>query len=208
MKHRQQTRPQQTRERIRAAALRLFLQQGYLATSVNAILGEAGVSSTETFYRHYGNKEDLFVDILGYLTLEQPSFSAKLLTLPTPHDLPSLQETLVQLSRELVSVMSQPEYLALLRIMIAEAPRFPQLGPLFFSTIPQRGLSIIITLLQEAKEQHIIADVDLEVVTRTLIGGLASYVIPGLILAREQVQPLSLDRADAVVEVIMRTLTP
>ncbi|MFL5662407.1 MAG: TetR family transcriptional regulator, partial [Ktedonobacteraceae bacterium] len=45
MEHRQNTRAQRTRERIRAAALRLFLQQGYLATSIDAILAEASISS-------------------------------------------------------------------------------------------------------------------------------------------------------------------
>ena len=208
MEHRQSGRAQQTRERLRAAAYRLFLQHGYLATSIDAILAEAGISSKETLYRHYASKEELFVDILGHLTLEQPGFAAKLLALPTPQDLPSLRQALTQLSREILSMMCQPEYLALLRIMIAEAPRFPQLGPLFFSTIPQRGLSIIMTLLREAREQQIIADIDFEAVTRALIGGLASYAIPGLVFVGEQAQPPSLDRADEIVEVMMRALTP
>jgi len=34
----QPTRTQQTRERLRAAAHRLFLQPGYLATSIDAIV--------------------------------------------------------------------------------------------------------------------------------------------------------------------------
>ncbi len=45
MERRQSGRAQQTRERLRAAALRLFLQQGYPATSIDAILAEAGISS-------------------------------------------------------------------------------------------------------------------------------------------------------------------
>lgn len=208
MDNKQSGRAQQTRERLRAAAHRLFLQQGYLATSIDAILAEAGISSKETLYRYYASKEELFVDILGHLTMEQPGFSEKLLALPTPQDLPSLRLALTQLAREILSMMSQPEYLALLRIMIAEVPRFPQLGPLFFSTIPRRGLSIIMTLLRDAREQQIIADIDFEVVTRMLIGGLASYIIPNLMFVGEQAQPPSLDRVDTIVEIIMRALTP
>ncbi len=48
MEHRPNKRVQQTRERLRMAAHQLFLQQGYLATSIDAILAEAGVSSKET----------------------------------------------------------------------------------------------------------------------------------------------------------------
>jgi len=207
MEHRQNTRAQQTRERLRAAAHRLFLQQGYLATSIDAILAEAGISSKETLYRHYANKEALFVDVLSHLTMEQPGFSEKLATLPTPHDLPSLQQALTLLAREILSMMSQPGYLPLVRMIIAEAPRFPQLGALFFSNVTQRGLAIMTALLQEAREQKIIADVDFDAVTHTLLGGLLTYVIMNLVLGEEAHLP-ALDRADAVVEVIMRALTP
>ncbi len=208
MERRQNIRVQQTRARLRAAAHRLFLQQGYLATSIDAILVEAGISSKETLYRHYANKEALFVDVLSHLTLEQPGFSAKLAALPTPHDLPSLHQALTQFSREILTMMSQPGYLPLVRMIIAEAPRFPQLPALFFSTVTQRGLAIIAALLQEAREQQIIADVDFDAVMHTLLGGLLTYVIPSLVFAREEAQPPSLDRADAVVEIIMRALTP
>ena len=207
MEYRQHTRAQQTRERLRAAAHRLFLQQGYLATSIDAILAEAGVSSKETLYRHYANKEALFVDVLSHLTLSQPGFSEKLASLPTPRDLSSLRQALTQLSREILSMMSQPGYLPLVRMIIAEAPRFPQLGTLFFSTVTQRGLTMLSTLLQEAREQEIIADVDFDAVTHMLLGGLLTYVIMNLVLG-EEAQPPALDRADAVVEVIMRALTP
>src|SRR6266852_5841734 len=197
MKQKQSRRVQQTRTRLRAAAHRLFLQQGYLATSIDAILAEAGISSKETLYRHYANKEALFVDVLAHLTLSQPGFSQKLAALPTPQDLPSLQEALTQLSREILSMMSQPGYLALVRIIIAEAPRFPQ-----------RGLTIIAALLRAAREQQIIADVDFDAVTHALLGGLLTYAILNLMLAGEKAQPPPLDRADAIVEVIMRALTP
>ncbi len=208
MEHRQNTRAQQTHERLRAAAHRLFLQQGYLATSIDAILAEAGISSKETLYRHYANKEALFVDVLSHLTMEQPGFSEKLAALPTPHDLPQLGQALTMLAREILSMMSQPGYLPLVRMIIAEAPRFPRLGTLFFSTVTQRGLAIITALLQEAREQQLIADLDFDVVTHTLLGGLLTYVLTSLVLGGEEVQPPALDRADAVVEVIMRALTP
>src|SRR5579859_1188085 len=122
MEHSQPKRVQQTRERLRTAAHRLFLQQGYLATSVDAILAEAGISSKETLYRHYTNKEALFVDVLSHLTMEQPGFSEKLAAMPPPHDLPLLQEALTQLSREILSMMCQPGYLSLVRMIVAEAP--------------------------------------------------------------------------------------
>jgi TetR/AcrR family transcriptional repressor of mexJK operon len=202
------SRTQQTRERIRAAAYRLFLRQGYLATSTDAILTEAGISSKETLYRHYASKEELFVDVLGHLTLDEPGLSARLADLPTPQDLPALRQTLTTLAREILALMSQPQYLALLRVLIAESPRFPQLGSLFLSTIPERGFSIIVELLRAAREQQIIADGDFEAVTHMLLGGLLTYAFQDLLAPGRATQPPTLDRADAVVDVIMRALTP
>jgi TetR/AcrR family transcriptional repressor of mexJK operon len=203
------SRTQQTRERIRAAAYRLFLRQGYLATSTDAILTEAGISSKETLYRHYASKEELFVDVLSHLTLDQPGMSARLSDLPTPRDLPALRQVLTTLAREILALMSQPQYLALLRILIAESPRFPQLGTLFLSTIPERGFSTIMELLRAAREQRIIvADGDFEVVARMLLGGLLTYAFRRLMAPGEETQPPALERADAIVDVIMRALTP
>jgi TetR/AcrR family transcriptional regulator, mexJK operon transcriptional repressor len=199
------TRVQQTRERLRAAAHRLFLRQGYLATSIEAILTEAGISSKETLYRHYANKEALFVDVLSHLTLSQPGFSEKLAALPSPRDLTALRQALILLSREILSMMKQPGYLPLVRMIIAEAPRFPQLGTLFFSTVTQRGLALITTLLREAREQEIIADLDLDVVAQIWLGGLLTAVIMSLVLG-EEAPPPTLDHADAVVGIIMRAL--
>jgi TetR/AcrR family transcriptional repressor of mexJK operon len=207
MDHRQNRRAQQTRDQIRAAAYRLFLQHGYLGTSTDAILAEAGISSKETLYRHYASKEDLFVDVLGNLTLSQPRISSKLSALPAPHDLPSLRQALTTVAREILTIMIQPEYLALLRVIIAETPRFPQLGPMFRATVPERGLFILTALLRQAREQHIIADVDFDAVTHALLGGLLTYAFLDSVFAGEDAHPPALERADAIVEVIMRALT-
>lgn len=208
MEPRTNKRTQQTRERILAAAQRMFLQQGYLATSTDALLAEAGIASKETLYRYYASKEELFTAVLGRLTLEQQDFAEKMATLPTPHDLSELRQALTELARAVLARMSQPEYLALLRIILAEAPRFPQLGPLFVSTVPQRGFALVITLLREALARKIIAEVDLEAVARALLGGLLTYAITNLAFVGEDIPRPSFDGADALVEVIMRALAP
>lgn len=201
-------RTQQTRERLLAAAQRLFLKQGYLATSTDAILAEAGISSKETLYRYYASKEELFAAVMSQLTVDEPGFAGRRAELPRPHDLAALRQALIILAREVLTRMSQPEYLALLRIIIAETPRFPQLGPLFVSTIPQRGIATVKALLGEARAREIIADVNPEAVARALLGGLLTHIITNLAFAEQEAPPLTLAHADELVEVVMRAITP
>jgi TetR/AcrR family transcriptional regulator, mexJK operon transcriptional repressor len=208
MEKRQNNRAQKTREQIRVAAKRLFLEHGYLATSTDAILAEAGISSKETLYRHYASKEDLFVDVLGHLTLQQPRPSSVITQVPALPDLQALRVAFTTIAREILSIMIQPEYLALLRIIIAETARFPQLGTLFRATVPQRALTYFTALLDQAREQNIIGDVDFDAVAHALLGGLLTYALLDILLAGEDAHPPSLERADAVVDVIMRALTP
>src|SRR5260221_12005341 len=104
--------------------------------------------------------------------MEQPGFSEKLAAFPTPHALPQLGQALTMLAREILSMMSQPGYLPLARVIIPEAPRFPQLGTLFFPTLTQRGFALITALLQEAREQQLTPHLASAGGPHTWLGGL------------------------------------
>lgn len=61
-----------TRERLLEAAARLFLERGYAATGVSAVLEAAGVRSG-SLYHFFRSKEDLLLGVLDrYLGLLQP----------------------------------------------------------------------------------------------------------------------------------------
>ncbi|WP_258725443.1 TetR/AcrR family transcriptional regulator [Cellulomonas sp. NS3] len=54
-------RSEETRERLRAVALALFVERGFDATTVNEVAAAAGVSHM-TFFRHFATKEDAVLD--------------------------------------------------------------------------------------------------------------------------------------------------
>lgn len=54
----------QTRERVLAAAARVFVERGFEASTVNAIAAEADVSP-ETIYARFGHKRALLVEVVG-----------------------------------------------------------------------------------------------------------------------------------------------
>jgi TetR/AcrR family transcriptional repressor of mexJK operon len=54
------------------AALELFLEQGYAATSMDAVASQAGVTK-QTVYRYYPSKEDLFTAVLEKIRADEPA---------------------------------------------------------------------------------------------------------------------------------------
>jgi TetR/AcrR family transcriptional regulator, mexJK operon transcriptional repressor len=115
---------QRKHEAIAAAALALFARDGYERTSVDAIAAEAAVSKP-TVYSHYGDKENLFLQVLSqtYGTMRD---RVKDIVDRTLGDVDDLETALTECVREVVQTITQaPERAALVRLAISEAPHFP-----------------------------------------------------------------------------------
>lgn len=109
------------REVILKAALAAFLEEGYAGSSVNRIAEDAGVS-IKTLYRHFDNKDDLFVAVIQTACKANTGAGE-----PPWLDLPPL-EGLTQAGSEHLPFILSAEQLALYRVVTREAPRFPELG--------------------------------------------------------------------------------
>lgn len=82
------TRAQHTREKLLAAARRLFAARGYEGASVADIAKEAGVTKG-ALYANFDSKEDLFLEIVRGLSEQDDAF----LTSMDPAELASLLTT-------------------------------------------------------------------------------------------------------------------
>src|SRR5215475_5778703 len=93
------------------AALRLFLEQGFGATSMDAIAREAGVSKA-TLYAHVKSKEELFAAITTSCASRQavlhPAFEAG-------HQ--DVRAELLSFARDHVALLLSPEGAAMYRIV-------------------------------------------------------------------------------------------
>ena len=192
------------REQILAAAQGLFLQHGFGGTSMEAIRAAAGVSKP-TLYTHYENKEALFADVLGTIITTiggdwLPAMEAD--TLPI-HTRDELRAMLLRIAQQAISGMMRREYLALLRVVVAEMGRFPELGTIFRTAGPDRGLHQIATYLAHADAQGLIAVADADVAARLFLGPLITYVLlDGLLASGEPQQPTT-ERVTAIVDTFM-----
>src|SRR5712671_2369716 len=112
----------QLSDRILDVATALFLSHGFGATSIEAVAKRAGISK-RTFYHRFRGKEVLFEAVVRRLIdLWTPPFDTALL------EAPSLAEGLQRVAEHMLNVALTPEALALHRMVIAEAPRFPGLA--------------------------------------------------------------------------------
>lgn len=110
------------RQSILDAALQVFIEHGFGAASMEGIARSAGVAKL-TLYRHFETKEDLFVQVARRAQL---SVRERLGTM-VDRGLP-LDAVLREIITRLYDGYTHPEYLAVLRLVIAEARRFPKLG--------------------------------------------------------------------------------
>ncbi|WP_199621253.1 TetR/AcrR family transcriptional regulator [Paenibacillus alkalitolerans] len=190
---------------IRSAAERLFLHNGFAATSMDAITAEAGVSK-QTVYSYYPSKEDLMVDVLKQLiqSLTENLFSIGNNPLNSREE---LQQVLNNLALQFISALMQSNYLALVRVIIAESSRFPQLGSLFRSTVPDQVMNSVSAILEQAKMNGLINVVDVHTAVRMFVGPLLTYILlDGLLVTDRPPQQPDPEDVKAIVRLYMKAL--
>jgi TetR/AcrR family transcriptional regulator, mexJK operon transcriptional repressor len=196
------------RGQILQAAQRLFIERGFERTSMEAIR-EAAEVSKPTLYTHYQNKEALFGDVVGNVLNQVagewiPLVETNTFTLNTPQE---LQKVLTAFAQQAVTGLMQPEYLALVRLVVAEMPKFPQLGDIFRTAGPERGLRTLALLLEHARSQGTIAIADTEIAARLFIGSLLTYVLLDGLLSSGEPHVPQISRVEAMVALFMQAIS-
>jgi TetR/AcrR family transcriptional regulator, mexJK operon transcriptional repressor len=122
---------------ILSAAQAVFLAHGFSAATADMIQQAAGVSKA-TVYAHFASKEALFVAAIQQQTavfmesLRQAQVASG-----------DLRANLKSIGRSYLAQALAPGALALLRVVIAEAERFPQLARTFYLAGPRTASAIV-----------------------------------------------------------------
>ncbi len=132
------------RNAIVAAALAEFCTRGFAAARLDDVAKRADVAKG-TIYLHFRDKEALFQEIVG--TMLVPMIAA--LEVPPPPDVPI--RTIVQgrvdlFIREVYSTNRRD----VLRLVMAEGPRFPHLAEFYYRTVVERAIAAMGALLRQA----------------------------------------------------------
>jgi TetR/AcrR family transcriptional regulator, mexJK operon transcriptional repressor len=167
------------RERVVAAASRLFLEDGYGATGMDAIAKEADVSKA-TLYSYYEDKSSLFADVMLRMC-EEVGGHLQMDTLigGSPED--TLRAIALHgLRRVLNSIRRQ-----FLQRVVAESREFPELGRKFWENGPGRVQGVLTRYLEDAKRRGALDIDDPPRVAARLVGQITGlYLLPMLAGAR------------------------
>ncbi|NEK60009.1 TetR/AcrR family transcriptional regulator [Geodermatophilus sabuli] len=124
-----------SRAAIVEAATGLFLERGYVDTSVDDIAARAAVSK-RTVYNNFTDKERLFTDIVLGVTATAERFAAELAAALA--DVDDVSGALHDLAREHLASVTRPQVVRLRRLISAESGRFPDLAREYHRRAPER----------------------------------------------------------------------
>lgn len=152
------------REAILDVAAQSFLEQGYAATTMSAIAAALG-GSKGTLWSYFPQKEELFAAVLDRMI---DAFQQELVPILNSTD--PVETALAKFCRHFLYKVTQAESLALHRLVVGEANRFPEIGRIFYARGPGRTRDQLGGYLVDAMERGLLRRDDPQVAAMQLIG--------------------------------------
>jgi AcrR family transcriptional regulator len=135
-------------ERILAAARKVFLERGFEGASIDEIAAVAR-SGKPTIYARFADKEALFTAVvMQSIAANVARFEAFTPTGAT------IEERLESVALTVLEWILLSGSISLMRVAIAEAPRFPDLASSVYAMTRQRGGQGVARLLAEAAQSN------------------------------------------------------
>jgi AcrR family transcriptional regulator len=183
------------RQTILDAALSVFAESGFEAARLDEIAARAGVAKG-TLYLYFHNKQALFEELVRSAVL--PLMDKLSQAAADPDLSPSaVFDAFFRLFQK--EILGTPRK-QLLRLIIAEGPRFPALARFYHREVVMRGLRLMQSLARRAHRQHefpsdaaarfphlIVAPLLLAIVWDGLFARLDPLNVPGLLRAHKAV---------------------
>lgn len=136
------------REAILAAALSVFTAEGFAAARLDDVAKGAGVAKG-TLYLYFPDKQALFQGLVEEM-ITPVLVDADALVPLFPGSTRDLLDTLIELL--VARILDKPAH-AILRLMIAEGPRFPDLSRFYHREVVARGLALMRQVGQRALDR-------------------------------------------------------
>jgi AcrR family transcriptional regulator len=194
----------QNRQAILDAAVQAFVEHGYDRTSLEQVARLAGLSSA-TLYKHFPTKAELFGAIMGHIwsaDAGEPGLAEA--------DLPPA-EALFAVGMAYARLLRSSLMAPLFRVVIAEAPRFPELGEELYRRGKEPYLVRLHAYFERQVERGTLSVPDIPLATRQFLGMINDVIFwPRLLLPELAVDTTEAERVvqEAVTTLLARYAPP
>ncbi|MEM1252100.1 MAG: TetR/AcrR family transcriptional regulator [Cyanobacteria bacterium P01_H01_bin.21] len=184
---------------ILSGAFEVFTTQGYAAASMARIAKAAGVSKP-TLYSYFQDKEGLFIALVQQLLHKSTRTVGQL---PGEANFPDSPEAIMRqmATSFLREAANNKPFLTLMRLIIGESEKFPELAQTFVRELSKPMLERMTTYLGNHPQLHFS---DPEVAARMFAGSMVYYLIVQEIMGGKKIIPMECDRMVAgLVDIMM-----
>jgi AcrR family transcriptional regulator len=195
---RKEARPQE----LLSAALDLFVERGYLATRLDDVAKNAGVSKG-TLYLYFTNKEDLFkavvrenvVPVLGEAEETVDRFEGDSATL----------------FRDIMigwwSRIGNTKLAGLTKLMMAESGNFPDVAKFYHEEVISRGNALIIRMLERGVRRGEFRPIDVKQAMNVIVAPMVMLMMWNQSFSACRMEPIEpQDYLDCFIDLILRGL--
>jgi AcrR family transcriptional regulator len=135
-------RAEERRQAIIEAALEEFISRGFTATRLDDVAQRAGVAKG-TIYLHFKDKESMFEELIR--TALVPLIGR--LHAPPPMG-GSVRDAIEGFARTFIQEVASTRRGDIVRLIVAEGPRFPAIADFYYREVVSRGLAAMRALIE------------------------------------------------------------
>jgi AcrR family transcriptional regulator len=148
-------RAAERRSAIIEAALDEFVSRGFTATRIDDIASRAGVAKG-TIYLHFKDKESMFEELIRTALVP---LTGRLAALPPMGG--SVRDAIEGFARMFIQEVANTRRGEIVRLVVAEGPRFPSIADFYYREVVSRGLAGMRALIELAVARGEIKQKDL-----------------------------------------------
>ncbi len=175
----------------------LFLSEGYAGASMSRIASAVG-GSKATLYAYFSGKEELF---RSYMEMRVRQEAAELFVFPETEESPAA--TLTRFGVRFLEAATRDDSRALLRLLYAESPRFPELGKIFYELCLLNGRKRLTEYLRRLENEGALRLPDPELAAEQFLALCQAKISMELMLCvRRQISP---EEGETVVRAAVST---
>lgn len=195
---RQNDRWKKKHQAIVTAAAELFLSRGFDRVNMDDLAVEAGVSKA-TVYRHFENKEQLYVDMIESFCMSAGDRNPEI-------DITDARGALRVIGYQFFKRFYDPKIRALMRSVTHGAMDFPAVGDVFWSSGPGFGFNVIKRILSEIKRRQPSVSIDIESGAWLFLGAISGQPMMHMVCNKSELidEQMIAERLSSIIDVFLK----